>query len=418
MQKSNYGKFLLLWAGELISSVGGGLSSFGLGVYVFNMTGRAADMALVTLTGFLPALLLSVPAGVLADRYDRRMLMIAGDGLSAAGILYILICMQNGGATLVQICTGVGISSVFSALLEPSFRATITDLLTKDEYSKASGLVSAAGSARYLFSPVIAGYLLAVSDIRLLLIIDMCTFFLTIVSAAAVKRSISSNKTNTETGFFDSMKEGWQTLCSERGILLLVIVSSFITMFMGMFQILAEPMILSFADVKILGISETICACGMLVSGVIIGIRGIKRGFVKVLTVSLMLMGVFMTGFGFTEKIFIICLSGFMFFAALPFANNCLDYLVRTNIPDELQGRAWGMIGFISQLGYIAAYGLSGTAADKIGALTGQGVGRGSAYVIMTAGIFLSVSALCIPAVKSIRELGSENRLSGSQLRS
>ena len=43
--------------------------------------------------------------------------------------------------------------SAFSALLEPAFRATITDLLTKEDYSKASGLVSLAGSARYLFSP-------------------------------------------------------------------------------------------------------------------------------------------------------------------------------------------------------------------------------------------------------------------------
>ena len=66
--RNNFKKFLLLWAGELISSVGGGLTSFGLGVYIFQKTGSAASMALVTLLGFLPTLLLSVPAGVLADR--------------------------------------------------------------------------------------------------------------------------------------------------------------------------------------------------------------------------------------------------------------------------------------------------------------------------------------------------------------
>ena len=67
---------MLLWAGELISSIGGGLTSFGLGVYVFQKTGSAASTALVTLLAFLPTLLLSVPAGVLADRYDRRLLMM------------------------------------------------------------------------------------------------------------------------------------------------------------------------------------------------------------------------------------------------------------------------------------------------------------------------------------------------------
>ena len=92
-RKRDFRRFLLLWAGELVSSVGSGLTGFGLGVYVFRMTGRASDMALVSLLAFLPSLLLSVSAGVLADRYDRRLLMMAGDGLSALGILYIFFCM-------------------------------------------------------------------------------------------------------------------------------------------------------------------------------------------------------------------------------------------------------------------------------------------------------------------------------------
>jgi len=176
MKRSNYPKFLLLWSGELVSGIGGGLTSFGLGVYVFQQTGSAASMALVTLLAFLPTLLLSAPAGVLADRYDRRLLMMLGDGLSALGIVYILVCMCMGGAELYQICIGVFVSSVFSSLLEPSYKATVTDLLTPEEYSKASGMVSIAGSARYLVSPLLAGLLLTVSDIRLLLIIDICTF--------------------------------------------------------------------------------------------------------------------------------------------------------------------------------------------------------------------------------------------------
>ena len=154
-QKSNFPKFLLLWGGELLSAVGSGLTSFGLGVYVFQQTGSAGSMAIVTLLAFLPTLLLSVPAGVLADRCDRRLLMMLGDGCSALGILYILLCMLRGDAALWQICIGVFVSSTFSALLEPSYRATVTDLLTKEEYSKASGMVSLAGSARYLISPIL-----------------------------------------------------------------------------------------------------------------------------------------------------------------------------------------------------------------------------------------------------------------------
>ena len=410
MNKNNttgtaFSKFILLWAGELISSIGGGLISFGLGVYIFRQTGSAAGMALVTLLGFLPSLVLGVPAGVLADRYDRRLLMMIGDGLSACGIVYILICMMSGGAKLWQICVGVFVSSVFSALLEPAFRATITDLLTEEEYSRASGLVSLAGSARYLFSPVIAGALLTISDVKLLLVIDICTFFLTVISAAVVRKSIAVRTAVTREPFFVSLKEGWRAVRSDNGVFLLVWMMSAITLFMGIFQILAEPLILAFEDAATLGTAETICACGMLVTGLVLGIRGIRGNYVVCLVMSLSCAGIVMTGFGIFEAIVPICVFGFLFFAMLPVANNCMDYLVRTNIPDEVQGRAWGLIGFLSQLGYVAAYAVSGVAADALGAVTGLGVGRGAAIVIKAAGICLALVSLLILRSGSIRAL-------------
>lgn len=405
MKKSNFGRFLLLWVGEFISSIGGGLTSFGLGVYVFNETQSAASMALVTLLGFLPTLLLSVPAGVLADRYDRRILMMVGDGCSALGIIYILICMLNGGASLSQICFGVFISAVFSSLLEPSYRATVSDLLTKEEFSKANGLVSLAGSARYLISPLVAGLLLSISDVKLLLIIDICTFILTVISTFVVKRGIETKRIEKQQSFTDSMKEGWHAVHSKSGIFLLILVSAIMTLFLGVFQILAEPLILSFADSKTLGIGETVCACGMLASSLLLGVHGISKKYVKILEISLGTAGIFMIGFGIWENIYIICMFGFLFFAMLPFANNCLDYLVRTNIPDELQGRAWGFIGFLSQMGYVVAYGFGGLLADTMAKVLHTNVGRGAGVVIIFSGICLLITAFTMSGIKSIQAL-------------
>ena len=403
--KNNYGRFLLLWAGEFISSIGGGLTSFGLGLYIFQKTGSAADMALLTLLGFLPGLILKVPAGVLADRYDRRLLMMIGDGLSGLGVLFILLCMLRGEAALWQIYLGTTVSSVFSALLEPSYTATITDLLTKEQYSKANGLVSMAGSSRYIFSPVIAGFLLAVSDIKLILIIDICTFFLTVVAAAIVRSGIKTSIKKEPEPFFKSMKEGWAAVTAKKGLVVLVVISSLICLFMGVFQVLGEPFVLSFADSKTLGIVETAAASGMLVTSILLGIRGIKKNFVRALWMGLAVSGVGMALFAVCENPYIICAFGFLFFAALPFANNSLDYLVRTNIPDELQGRAWGFLGFISQLGYVVAYGLSGITADFVGNVTRGGVGKGSAITVICSGICLVIVALVMSRVKKIREL-------------
>ena len=404
-QESNYSKFLLLWSGELISAIGSGLTSFGLGVYVFQKTGSAANMALVALLAFLPTLLLSAPAGVLADRYDRRLLMMAGDGLSALGLLYILICMLSGGAELYQICIGVFISSVFSSLLEPSYRATVTDLLTREEYSKASGMVSITGSARYLFSPLIAGLLLTAADVKFLLMIDICTFFLTVMCTAAVRKSIVTKDPERTGSFMESFRDGWKTITEKRGILILIIVSSVMTCFMGAMQILAEPMILDFETSKVLGIVETVCAGGMLVSSVIIGARGLKKNFAGILSISLAMAGLAMIGFGLRENIVMIGGFGFMFFFMLPFANNCLDYLARTNIDADKQGRAWGLISFLSQIGYVVAYGTAGILADSMAAARNTGVGRGAAAVIMISGVLLAATAIALYCFKDVREL-------------
>lgn len=403
--KNNFYKFLLLWVGEFISSIGGGMTSFGLGVYVFSKTGSATAMTMVTLVGFLPTILLGAPAGVLADRYDRRLLMMLGDGLSGLGVLFIFLCMLQGNAALWQICLGVGISAVFSSLMAPAYRATVTDLLTKEEYAKASGLVSLADSARYLISPVLAGILLAVSDMKLILGIDIATFFVTVAVTAVVKKGLVTKKQEEVSGFTQALKEGWQAITIKKGVLNLVLLASVMTCFMGFMQVLCEPMILSFCDSKTLGIAETICACGMLVSSLILGMKGAKGSYVRMLWLALFGAGIAMAACGVVENIVLICIAGFLFFAMLPFANTALDYLTRTNIPVNLQGRAWGLIGVISQLGYIVAYVLAGVFADGIGKKMQIGVGRGAAVVIIIAGILLSVTALFIINNQKIREL-------------
>lgn len=190
----SFNKFLLLWFGEFISAIGSGLTAFGLGVYIYNQTGKASHVALVTLCAFLPSFLFAPIAGVFADRYDRRLLMVLGDSLSAVGLMVILVFMMFGEANTWQVCLGVSISSIFSSLLEPSYKATVTDLLSQEEYTKASGLVQVAGSAKYLISPILAGILLSLSDIKLLIWIDICTFFVTVTATLVVRSGLVSKQ--------------------------------------------------------------------------------------------------------------------------------------------------------------------------------------------------------------------------------
>ena len=131
-------------------------------------------------------------------------------------------------------------------------------------------MISPAVSARYLISPMPAGFLLAVSDIKLLLIIDICTFIVTVPTTLVVKRGITAKETDKQKSFLSSFNDGWKAITEKRGVFALILMSSIVTCFMGVFQILAEPMVLDFADSTTLGIVETVCACGMLAASLIL----------------------------------------------------------------------------------------------------------------------------------------------------
>ncbi len=104
--------------------------------------------------------------------------------------------------------------------------------------------------------------------------------------------------------------------------------------------------------------------------------------------------------------------AGFVFFAMLPFANNCLDYLVRISIPDEKQGRAWGLIGFLSQLGYVVAYALAGILADSIAEGMNTSVGIGAGCVVFFSGVLLLASAVILSFLKPVKDLETITQIS------
>lgn len=238
-----------------------------------------------------------------------------------------------------------------------------------------------------------------------------------------MRSGLAQKKYEQAKSFIREFKDGWSAVSEKRGVLVLVVMASAITFSLGFIQTLSTPMILAFSDSSALGTVLTIAASGMLAASVIIGIIPIKSGYVKMLSVSLFCSGIFMAVFGLRESIVLICVSGFLFFSMLPFANTSLDFLIRTNIENNLQGRAWGLIGVISQLGYVAAYALSGVLADYVftpllldggalagsmGKIFGTGGGRGTGFLIFIAGLLLCVTSVILYNVKSVRKL--ENR--------
>ena len=405
--------FYKLWLGELISNIGSGMTAFALSVYV----------SLITLLSFMPSIILSPIGGLLADRYDRRLLMIIGDLFSGLGLIYILWNIQAGEKSIVPIFVGITFSSIFTSLLEPSYRATLTDILEEENYAKASGLIQVAGSAKYLISPVIAGMILSVADIRVILLLDILTFITTCLMIFLVRKSMNSETQNYKKDSFKGLLEGLFIIKENKGVYSLVIIMFFVCFFMGFIQILIRPMILALSSVKTAGMMESLCAVGLLIGSLWIGIAGIKKNYSKILAVSCFFCGIFMSMTGVNKNLAIIGISTFLFFSTLPFMNSCADVLVRVSVPNELQGRVWGLISLITQMGTVAAYIISGIMADyvfepmfnkngilveNIGIIIGTGKGRGIGFMLILSGIGMLIMAIVIWKNGEIREVSEK----------
>ena len=414
-------KFRTIWLGELASSIGSGMTAFALSIYVYRLTGSVSAVSLVTLLAYLPTILLSPLGGVLADRYDRRLLMILGDLCSGLGLLYLLFAIQNGNDSLVPVLIGVTINAIFVALLEPSYKATVTDLLTEEEYAKASGMVQMAGNAKYLISPALAGILLGLADIRLILLIDIGTFFLTVAAVASVRKTLRKQAEKVHTmGIAGELKEGFSLIARNGGVMALVVIMALLCFFIGFIQTLTAPMILAVSDAKTVGLMESLCAVGMLIGSVLIGIFGVKKRHADILFAAAVAGGIFMSLTGVSRNLIFVGGALFLFFFSIPFLNTCADVLLRVSIPDELQGRVWGLVSLLTQAGTVFAYAVCGVLADRVfepmlaksgslagsvGRLIGTGEGRGIGFLLILSGLGMVLAALTAGRNRKLRAI-------------
>ncbi|MHB8062129.1 MAG: MFS transporter, partial [Ruminiclostridium sp.] len=165
---------------------------------------------------------------------------------------------------------------------------------------------------------------------------------------------------------------------------------------------------------------QSICAIGMLISSLLIGIIGGKKRRALVLSLSLGFMGVFFSLIGIYRSIWAIIIPGFLFFLMIPFVNSSIEVLIRQNISNDKQGRVWSLISVITNFGSIIAYAIAGFLADKIfnplfmpegrlassfGRIFGVGPGRGIAFIFFVSGIFVVILAVIMLWSKSIRKL-------------
>lgn len=413
-------KFIVLVLGQFISSIGSGLTDFGLAIYVYILTGSVMATSIISICAFLPSVVLAPIGGVLADHYDRRLMMIFGELFSGLSLLICIGTIASNNPSFIVICIGVAVNSIFAALIEPSFKASISDLLTEEDFAKAGGITQIAANAKLLVSPLIAGILMQFTTVNTLIWIDILTFFTTVFVILYIKKGRETKKqANKNLDFVRELQFGLKAI-NKKGIVAIIVVMTLAVFCLGFVQILSKPLALSFTGEKELGIITTICACGMLVGSLFVSCLKNIKSYQKILAFGLVFCGLFLGLMGVKENIYWMTVCGFLMFLCMPIIQVAADVMIRKSLPNEVQGRAFGMIGFISQLGYIVAYLLSGVLSDQvfepfmrgdstiallIGKVIGDGVGRGIALLLFFVGVLLAILGVVFSRIRCVKAL-------------
>ncbi|WP_336250359.1 MFS transporter [Stomatohabitans albus] len=393
--------FYLLFTGALITSIGTGMTTFALSVDAFQTYGTASVVAAIQLAGFAPLVLTTPIAGVLADRFDRRILMIIGDGGSMLGLALVLWNVTQPDPQLSVTLVGLVLSSLLAGCTEPALRATVSDVVPPTHYQRSSGLLQIAASSKFLLSPIMAAGLLAIAGLPSVLVLDMSTCIITVGCTILVRRAIG---TKTVSGNHDSIRAellgGYHIITQTQPVWTVVMIFTALIVVLGGLQTLFKPILLPLTSVSMESIAESISATGLIAGGAVVSILSNKSPW-RLISLGAGLIGVGMLLLPLVPHPAWITLAAFVVFFALAVVNAGGDVVVRTHIPNAFQGRVWGVIGFISQLGFLVAYLITGPLADlgfepllaqggllanSLGSVIGSGPGRGSALLVGISG--------------------------------
>jgi len=416
--------FLLIWFGQLVSGVGSRLTSFALGIWVLQTTGSTTRFALIFVAMAVPALLISPIAGALVDRWDRRRTMIACEALSAVTMFVLVALFATDTLQLWHVYVAVGVSALANAFLQPAYAASIPLLASPEQLTRVNGLVQTGFAIAQVGGPLLAGILVSSISMQGVLIVDALTFLVGV--AALVIARVPRPARAVDEGEPDLWREaatGFRYVRERPGLLGLLTVFGLSNFVFGIASIAITPLILSFADVALLGVQMAIGGVGLLAGGIAMSTWGGPRRLIDGVLGFSLLAGLFLALHGLAPSFALVVVVGFAFFITLPIINSANASLWQSKVPAHLQGRCFAIQRVLSEaampLGFCLAGPLAehlfepllapgGLLAGSVGAVIGIGPGRGIGLMFVVLGVLMMLIAGGAYAVRAIRRIEDE----------
>ena len=363
--------FFIIWAGQLISIIGSGLTGFGLAVWIFEQTGQATPFALTIMFANIPQVLLSPFAGALVDRWNRRQVMIVTDVGSAVITLGALLLLTLGQLQVWHIYLIAALHSSLGAFQEPAYTASTTMLVPKKDLARANGLMQMGQALQMLIAPLLAGVLFVAIGLKGIILVDFITFLFAVGALLFVhipqpKKDATSAADKAGSSLWQEAAFGWHYLRARKGLLGLLFFFALVNFFLNFSAVLLGPMILSFGSAASLGTAQMVGGLGMLIGSIAMSAwGGPKRRIVAVIGfIALAALGLFIAGL--QSSVWVVALGMFVLMFSIPFGSGTSQAIFQSKVEPEVQGRVFSIRTMISRSMMPVAFLLAGPLADQV----------------------------------------------------
>lgn len=272
--------FTLVLTGQTISLFGSAIQRFSLSLYLLELTGSAAMYSSVLALSTLPYIILAPLAGMAADSFCRKKIMIVLDIAATALLAGYWLCFLGGIESAALAGVVMILLSSISACYTPAVTACLPQIVEKENLSLANSSISQVGAFSNISGPVLAGILYGIADIRIIIFLNACSFFFSallecLIFMPPVEKA--EQKTFCFLTPYLQMGTTWRTIRKNHTIVSGIILSY------GMYNLCIVPVnsILFPAVLNlelgipsaVYGIVEGIITCGMLISGILVSLR-------------------------------------------------------------------------------------------------------------------------------------------------
>ncbi len=381
-----------LFIGQLISQVGDAMFHIGLLWLVLEMTGSKSAMGTIAMLGYLPVLLLGVPAGVLADRVDRRRLMMLADLLRAMVVAVLLALCLTGSIELWMLLIVAILLASFSTPFNPARDALIPQLVQEEDLLAANSAIQVTGFAAWMIGPALGAGLISVVGLNHLFTFDVLSFLLSLLALMAIRyRPVprEPEPEDTATGAFSDL---WRYLLREKKVGIILGLTAMQNFFIMGPAIVGVPIFVKEVLGKGAGsyaLVESSLGFGMVVGALTVQKLGRRFGTGRVLLFGMMFDGV-------THGLVYWCgslqmLMGLLAFHALgiPLIVVCRTSLIQSWVDEGRRGRIFSLVN-MSVIGVTAlSTGVTGWLAEVMSIQAIFGLFGAAAFLCGILGCFV-----------------------------